>query len=60
MTAVQRAMFRQALERGYFDVPRRITLTQLARELSRSKSTVSMTLATVERKLAEAAAASAR
>lgn len=60
MTAVQRAMFREALERGYFDVPRRITLTQLARELSRSKSTVSMTLATVERKLAEAAAASAR
>ena len=60
MTTVQRVVFRRALDSGYFDVPRRITLTQLARDLSRSKSTVSVTLATVERKLAEAAAASAR
>ena len=60
MTAVQRAMFRDALESGYFDVPRRITLTQLAQKLSRSKSTVSETLAVVERKLAEAAAASTK
>jgi predicted DNA binding protein len=53
LTSIQRALFRQALALGYFEVPRRITLTQLAHKVSRNKSSVSTTLATVERKLAE-------
>jgi hypothetical protein len=55
LTRVQREMLRQAVQHGYFHVPRRITLTGLARKLSRSKSTVSQTLAVVEEKLVEAA-----
>jgi predicted DNA binding protein len=58
MTSVQHALFRKALAAGYFDVPRRITLTQLAKEVSRNKSSVSKTLHRVEWKLAEFAAAS--
>jgi HTH DNA binding domain len=58
-TPVQRDVFRQALASGYFEVPRRITLTGLATKLSRSKSSVSETLAVVERKLAETAASAA-
>jgi hypothetical protein len=57
MTPVQRALFRQALSSGYFDVPRRITLSELAKKVSRSKSSVSVTLTRIERNLAEAAAA---
>lgn len=53
LTRVQREIFRQAVAAGYFHVPRRITLTQLAVLVSRSKSSVSETLAVVERKLAE-------
>ena len=53
LTPIQRALFRQALALGYFDVPRRITLTRLAEKVSRNKSSVSKTLATVERRLAE-------
>lgn len=55
LTRVQREIFRQAVAAGYFEVPRKITLTQLAELLSRSKSSVSETLAVVERKLAESA-----
>jgi hypothetical protein len=55
LTRVQREVFNQAVASGYFHVPRQITLTQLAERLSRSKSSVSETLAVVERKLAEAA-----
>jgi predicted DNA binding protein len=55
LTRVQSELFREALASGYFHVPRRITLTQLAMKLSRSKSTVSEMLAIVEKKLAEAA-----
>jgi predicted DNA binding protein len=55
LTPIQKELFRQALAYGYFHVPRRITLTQLAMKLSRSKSTVSEMLAIVEKKLAEAA-----
>ena len=57
LTPTQRTLFRQALALGYFEVPRRISLTRLAEKVSRSKSSVSATLATVERKLAESAAA---
>jgi HTH DNA binding domain len=53
LTPVQLSLFRQALALGYFDVPRRITLTELATKVSRSKSSVSHTLAVVERSLAE-------
>ena len=53
LTPIQRALFRQALALGYFDVPRRITLTRLAEKVSRNKSSVSKTLATVERRLAQ-------
>jgi predicted DNA binding protein len=51
LTASQRALFRQALGLGYFEVPRRISLSQLAEKVSRSKSSVSEMLAVVERKL---------
>jgi hypothetical protein len=53
LTPVQSALLRQALGQGYFEVPRRITLTQLAQKVSRSKSSVSRTLAVVERKLVQ-------
>jgi predicted DNA binding protein len=55
LTRVQREIFQRALASGYFEVPRRITLTRLAAKLSRSKSWVSETLAVVERKIVEAA-----
>lgn len=55
LTPTQRTMFYEAVAAGYFEVPRRITLTELARKLSKSKSAVSEGLAVVERKLAEEA-----
>jgi hypothetical protein len=55
LTRIQRDLFRQALASGYFEVPRRTTLTALSKQISRSKSSVSRTLAVVERKLAETA-----
>jgi hypothetical protein len=55
LTQVQRALFRHAMATGYFEVPRRITLTALARRVSRNKSSVSRTLAVVERKFADLA-----
>lgn len=57
LTNAQRAAFRQAFALGYFEVPRWITLTALARRMSRNPSTVSRTLAVVESKLAQAASA---
>jgi predicted DNA binding protein len=56
LTRIQRALFRQALRSGYYEVPRRVTLTQLAEKVSRNKSSVSKTLTRVERRLAEFAA----
>lgn len=55
LTPVQRELFRHAFELGYFEVPRRITLSQLAEKVGRSKSSVSHALALVERALASAA-----
>ncbi|MEM0129704.1 MAG: helix-turn-helix domain-containing protein [Thermoplasmata archaeon] len=49
----QSRLLQLALERGYFDVPRRVGLTELARELGRSKSTISRSLSLIERKLVE-------
>jgi predicted DNA binding protein len=40
---------------GYFAVPRGITLTDLARQIGRSKSAVSEAIAIIERKLLETA-----
>lgn len=53
----QVALLHRALAAGYFDVPRRITLTSLATKLGRSKSGLSRALAVIERDLVEASAA---
>jgi predicted DNA binding protein len=60
LTATQFALLQQALSAGYFDVPRRITLTRLAESLKRSKSSLSRSLALVERELAVSTVASLR
>lgn len=52
LTPTQRLLFHQAFALGYYDVPRRITLTKLALKVSRSKSSISKTLAAVDGKLA--------
>lgn len=54
LTARQNSLLHQALAAGYFDVPRRISLTRFAKRLGRSKSGLSEALALVEQKLAEA------
>lgn len=59
LTSRQYALLHQALAAGYFDVPRRITLTRLAAALGRSKSSLSRSLALVERELAETSAMAA-
>ena len=51
----QRSLLSEAMAAGYFAVPRRISLTDLARQLERSKSSVSEAMAQVERKLLESA-----
>jgi predicted DNA binding protein len=55
LTSPQLAVFREALAAGYFGSPRRTTVTELARSLGRSKSTVSEQLALIQRRLAESA-----
>lgn len=52
-TAGQRALCRHALAVGDYDVPRLITLTSLAKKISRSRSSVSRRPAAIERKLLE-------
>lgn len=54
LTTLQRQLLATALSAGYFAVPRAITLTQLARQIGRSKSALSESLATIERKVLEA------
>jgi predicted DNA binding protein len=54
----QYALLHMALSAGYFDVPRRITLGRLAERLHRSKSSVSQSLALVEKILAESSVTS--
>jgi predicted DNA binding protein len=51
LTPRQSELLRRAVCEGYFDVPRRISLTELAERLNLSKSTLSERLAVVERKL---------
>jgi len=51
LTPRQTAVFHRAMSRGYFEVPRQITLTELAGEMGLAKSSLSETLAVIERKL---------
>lgn len=51
LTPRQRAIFDRAMAEGYFEVPRRVTLTELATALGVAKSTLSESLATIERKI---------
>lgn len=53
LTLPQRRLLTEALRTGYFSVPRGVTLTELAKRLGRSKSSVSESLARIERKLLE-------
>jgi hypothetical protein len=51
LTKTQRSLLHRAIEAGYFAVPRRITLTELARASNRSKSSISQALAQIEESL---------
>jgi HTH DNA binding domain len=53
LTESQRNLLHRAIESGYFAVPRRVTLTELARASNRSKSSVSDALARIEESLLE-------
>jgi predicted DNA binding protein len=55
LTAPQDAVFRTALSTGYFSVPRRISVSELAARIGRSKSNTSEILSRIERRLAESA-----
>jgi len=55
LTESQQALLAQAMAAGYFAVPRGITLTALARKLDRSKSSISESIALIEKKLLETA-----
>jgi predicted DNA binding protein len=51
LTARQREILEEAVARGYYGFPRRITLTELAETVGVAKSTLSETLMIVEHKL---------
>jgi predicted DNA binding protein len=51
LTRREDELFRRAMSEGYFDVPRKVSLTALAKRVNLAKSTLSRTLAVVERKL---------
>jgi hypothetical protein len=55
LTGAQQALLTRAMAEGYFAVPRGITLTELAKRVNRSKSSVSEAIATIEKKLLESA-----
>jgi len=55
LTDTQQQLLNQAMAAGYFAVPRAITLTDFARQMGRSKSSVSEAIAVIERKLLESA-----
>jgi predicted DNA binding protein len=55
LTPKQRARFQAAVDAGYFDVPRRVTLEELARRSSVRKSAFSESLALARRKILVAA-----
>ncbi len=51
LTPRQVQIFQLAMESGYWDVPRRISLTELAQKLGLSKSSLSEVIAHIEKKL---------
>ncbi len=53
LTPHQDDLFRRAMAAGYFEVPRKVTLTGLARTLDVAPSTLSEALAVIEKKLLE-------
>ncbi len=53
LTPHQEDLFRRAMAAGYFEVPRKVTLTGLARTLDVAPSTLSEALAVIEKKLLE-------
>jgi plasmid maintenance system antidote protein VapI len=55
LTETQERLLRDAMVAGYFAVPRGITLTNLAKKLQRSKSSISESIAIIEQKLLETA-----
>ena len=55
----QQDLLSRAMAEGYFAVPRKITLTALAKKVNRSKSSVSEAIALIEQKLLESALRSA-
>jgi predicted DNA binding protein len=55
LTEAQQRLLTEAMAAGYFAVPRGITLTDLARRLGRSKSSLSEAIAVIEKKLLESA-----
>jgi predicted DNA binding protein len=55
LTPSQDAVFREALRSGYFSVPRRISVSGLAAQLGRSKSSTSEMLSKIHQRLAESA-----
>jgi predicted DNA binding protein len=57
LTPRQRDVLRRAVAEGYFDVPRRVSLTELAARMSVAASTLSVTLAVIEKKIVEPFAA---
>lgn len=54
LTARQTEILERAIEEGYFEVPRRISLINLAARVGVAASTLSVTLAVIERKIVEA------
>lgn len=53
LTPRQQEVLQRAVAEGYFDVPRRISLTKLAARLEIAASTLSVTLAVIEKKILE-------
>lgn len=53
LTPRQQEVLRRAMAEGYFDVPRRISLTKLAPKIGVAGSTLSVTLAVIEKKILE-------
>jgi HTH DNA binding domain len=53
LTPRQREVLGHAIADGYFDVPRRVSLTKLATRLGVAASTLSVTLAVIEKKIVE-------
>jgi predicted DNA binding protein len=51
LTPRQQEVLRRATSEGYFDVPRRISLTRLAPRIGVAVSTLSVTLAVIEKKI---------